>query len=265
MTELDIQRLCKELDISPFKGLGQNFLVDETVLGDIIKVADLRKEDTVLEIGPGFGALTEELVKRAGKVIAIEKDNRLYEYLKDRFNGEDHLDLIEGDFLVWFKGFADYRVVANLPYSITSRVLRVLLESENRPKSILVMVQKEVADRMCAKNGDMSVLSVMCQYYGSLKIVREVGKNSFWPVPKVDSAVVFIEVNQRERNDVFFRVVRIGFSSKRKMLKNNFASVYGKEESEKLIIDLGLNLKVRAEDLGVEDWIRLAEKLKKID
>jgi len=111
----------------------------------------------------------------------------------------------------------------------------------------------------------MSVLSVMCQYYGSLKIVREVGKNSFWPVPKVDSAVVFIEVNQRERNDVFFRVVRIGFSSKRKMLKNNFASVYGKEESEKLIIDLGLNLKVRAEDLGVEDWIRLAEKLKKID
>ncbi|MFH1890872.1 MAG: 16S rRNA (adenine(1518)-N(6)/adenine(1519)-N(6))-dimethyltransferase RsmA [Candidatus Kuenenbacteria bacterium] len=273
-----IKELCKELDIKPSRKMGQNFLIDNDVLDDIIKTADLDKKDTVLEIGSGFGVLTQELVKKAGRVAVVELDRKIFDWLENRFNDNDNLKLVQGDiikllncYIVKLLGGVDYKVVANLPYQITSRVLRLLLEMKNKPKIIAVMVQKEVAERICAKKGKMSVLSVMVQYYGKPEIIRMVARKSFWPAPEVDSAILYIKIQDTPQSfttgqanskfdEDFFKIVKIGFSSKRKMLKNNLANVYNPEAVEKILKEMGLGLKVRAQELGVEEWIELVNK-----
>ncbi|HRY63574.1 MAG TPA: 16S rRNA (adenine(1518)-N(6)/adenine(1519)-N(6))-dimethyltransferase RsmA [Patescibacteria group bacterium] len=293
--------LCRQLGIIPTKSKGQNFLVSEKVLAEIVAAADLGPEDVVLEIGPGLGILTEELIKKAKRVVAVELDKKLFNFLSNKFKGVKNLELIEGDIISLFPCFITplfegkkYKVVANLPYQITSHILRLLLEStpttlprratmrgtrlvshwETQTRvggeitELVLMVQKEVGERICAKRGEMSVLSVMVQYYSQPEMVAVVSRDSFWPMPEVDSVIIHIKtlkhknIKTKEQEQDFFKLVKIGFSGKRKMLKNNLRNVYEEERVLPVLKELGLDLKIRAEDLGVEEWVKLYKNLK---
>lgn len=270
---------CRRLEIIPTRSKGQNFLVSREVLDKIVAAANLGPKDSVLEIGPGLGILTEELVKRAGRVVAVELDKKLFDWLQKKFKGVENLNLVEGDILkllndqvVKLLGKRDYKVVANLPYQITAHVLRLLLESARPPQELILMVQKEVGERICAKQGEMSVLSVMAQYYGQPELVVVVGRENFWPVPAVDSAIIKIkrqkslqfggQAKGKIKEELFFKLVKVGFSGKRKMLKNNLRNIYKEKEVLAALEEGGLDMKVRAEDLGVEEWIKLYNKLR---
>lgn len=259
-----------ELGISPQKSLGQNFLIDGRVLEKIIKAAELKKEDTVLEIGPGLGVLTEELATCAGKVIAVEADKKLVQRLHEAIQQYNNITIINADFLHTdiskLNLDKQYKIVANLPYSITSDAVRKIMEAAPAPQSAVLMVQKEVAERICAGAGEMSLLALSVQYYGTPKLLFKVSKESFWPVPKVDSAVIKIIFNRvqgtgfRVQADKFFRIARIGFASPRKQLQNNLAAGLhtSKEKVAEILSRAGINPKARPEELSVEDWERLA-------
>lgn len=268
-----IKDICKELDIRLTKSKGQNFLIDADVLAEIVSAADIKKDDVVLEIGPGLGGLTEELTKRAGRVVAVEVDHKLFSYLEQKFKKADNLKLVEGDIIQLFNYSivrwlgSDYKLVANLPYQITSKILRLLLASETPPSEMAVMVQKEVGERICAQAGQMSVLAVMVQYYAEPKIVRVVERNSFWPVPEVDSVILYIKTKKHknrkteEQEENFFRMVKIGFSSRRKMLRKNLSNIFALAEVDAALQRLGINLKARAQELSLEQWKELADIL----
>lgn len=272
----EVKRFAAELGLTPSKRLGQNFLIDENILKKIIEAADLKKEDTVLEIGPGLGILTKELASRSGKVMAIEKDKKLVSMLHEKFKDIKNLKIIEGDFLKTdiskLNLLAGYKVVANLPYSITGAAIRKIMEADPAPSMAVLMVQKEVTEKICAKPGDMSLLSLSVQYYGISKLLFKVSRNSFWPVPKVDSAVVKIifvknkESEIRNQADKFFRLARAGFSAPRKQLQNNLANGLhiSKEKAAELLRQAGLDPKARPEELSVEDWERLETQSSKL-
>ena len=282
-----IKNLCKEFDIRPSKKLGQNFLVSKFVLDKIIAAADLKSSDVVLEIGPGFGALTFELAKRAQKVIAVEKDKRLAEFLRKGLKEYRNkgLKIINDDILELDDIFTrdpsapngpkgrsgqakkSYKIVSNLPYQITSPVLwKFLKEEKNKPELMILMVQKEVAERIVAKPGQMSVLSVMCQFYVECDLVGIVSRDNFYPKPDVDSAIIKLRIKNhpehsglRVKEKEFFKFVKIGFSAKRKMLKNNLARGLGVEQDEIVaaLKKVGLGEKVRAQEISVDSWMRL--------
>ncbi|PJA87188.1 MAG: ribosomal RNA small subunit methyltransferase A [Candidatus Moranbacteria bacterium CG_4_9_14_3_um_filter_42_9] len=256
--------------------LGQNFLRDEKVLKKIIAAADLKADDFVIEIGPGEGVLTEELAKRAGKVIAIEVDEVLSKLLRNKFSNKKNVEIINEDILkINFSELATsyklqaigYKIVANLPYYITSPIIRLFLEADCPPREMILMVQKEVAERIVAGLGKMSILAVSVQYYAHPEMLFTVSKNAFFPVPEVDSAIIRVThiVNRVSQNkeDVkdFFRVVRAGFSAKRKMLVNNLSSSFhlDKKEVEEKIKKIPLSGKVRAQELSVEEWKKLTK------
>jgi 16S rRNA (adenine1518-N6/adenine1519-N6)-dimethyltransferase len=251
--------------------LGQNFLKDENIVKKIIKAANLKADDLVVEIGPGKGVLTEELAKYAGKLIAVEIDNNLAEMLRNKFRDNKNIEIIEEDILkVDFNkllGSRDskYKVIANLPYYITSPIIRLFLEAENPPSEMILMVQKEVAERIAARPGKMSILAASVQYYAKPEILFTVGKENFDPVPEVDSAVIRISritnpEKERIKTNNFFRVVRAGFCAKRKTLANNLANSFhlDKKEVEEKLEKAGLTSKTRAQELSVEDWKKLA-------
>lgn len=252
------------MSFKPKKYLGQNFLKDREVLKDIIKVAEIQSDDIILEIGPGLGVLTEELIKKAKKVIAIEKDERLVKILKEKFKDFKNIEIVPGDILKSniqnLISNTQYKVVANLPYYITSPVIRKFLEIENPPKLMVLMVQKEVAQRICAKPPRMSLLAVACQLYSKPKIVKIVKKESFLPKPKVDSAIIKLTTNNlqltTEFREKFFKIVKAGFSSPRKQLKNNLKEIFG-NKTEKILEKVGINPTRRAETLSVEDWLKI--------
>lgn len=247
-------------------------MVDKKVLDKIIKTADLKKNDKVLEIGPGLGVLTVELAKRAKKVAAVEFDERFKEILKVLTFSHKNIEIIEADILklnIEKLGFKDrgYKLVANLPYNITSPVLRKFLENRPRPEEFVVMVQKEVAKRITASPGKMSLLSISVQFYGQPEIVGIVSKKSFWPMPEIDSAILKIK-NIKERKKVdkkrFFQIVRIGFSSRRKQLQNNLAAGFkvSNEQIKDILSQLKIKKNARAQELSIEQWIKLADSLK---
>ncbi|MFH2013376.1 MAG: 16S rRNA (adenine(1518)-N(6)/adenine(1519)-N(6))-dimethyltransferase RsmA [Patescibacteria group bacterium] len=245
---MEILSTFKKYNIRPSKKLAQNFLTDKNILEKIVEAADLNINDIVLEIGPGLGVLTNELSKRCKKIIAVEKDEKMLEVLKDR--NYPNIELINKDILKTIIQLPEkYKLIANLPYYITSPIIRMFLEKD-QPELMVLMIQKEVAQRICAKN-KLSVLSVSVQFYADAKIIKYVSRNCFYPVPKVDSAIIKIIPKQIPNIDVkkFFQLVKMGFSSKRKKLKNNLKPIIKKE------IDFDLNL--RAEDLSVNDWIKL--------
>ena len=254
----------KKYGIKPLKRLGQNFLIDESVLNKIIETANLSVDDIVLEIGPGLGTLTIELAKRVKKIIAIEKDKTLCQVLENilRTNKVFNVGIINKDVLQIsnFKFLIskqipnpNYKLVANLPYYITSPIIRKFLETENPPKEMILMLQKEVAQRIIAKPPHMNLLAISVQFYSEPKIISYVSKNSFWPSPKVDSAIIKIIPKQIPEIDTkkFFALVKKGFSAKRKMLKNNLSGI----DFEKI----GLNPKIRAENLTIGDWLKIYE------
>lgn len=268
--------------LKPKKSLGQNFLKDEVVLERIIKAANLSKDDVVVEIGPGHGALTEKLAAVCKQVIAIEIDERLVEVLHTKFVG-NHLtagevEIIAGDILkinlpelIEQHGLVggSYKVVANLPYYITSPIVRLLLETKYPPVEMVVMVQKEVAERIVSKPGAMSILAVSVQYYAKAQFLFTVFKQSFDPMPKVDSAIIHITQNiehetiTKEETKKFFRIVKSGFSAKRKTLINNLSNGLQIEKKlvEEKLASLGFSPNTRAQELGVEDWRKLADTL----
>jgi len=215
-----IKEILSKYSARPSKGLGQNFLIDKNVLKKIIGAADLNKNDVVLEVGPGIGTLTQELAKNAKKVIAVEKDKIMIKILGETLKDYKNIEIINGDILriLNFKfsilnqnlisQFSNYKVVSNIPYYLTSPLIRKFLESDNKPSEIILMVQKEVAQRICSKPPDMSLLAVSVQFYADVKIISYVSKNCFLPVPKVDSALIKIvpAVFYRSRASVKIRL-----------------------------------------------------------
>jgi 16S rRNA (adenine1518-N6/adenine1519-N6)-dimethyltransferase len=259
------------------KSLGQNFLKDDAVLQRIVESANLSADDMVIEIGPGHGTLTELLAQKCKKVIAIELDDRLIPILTEKFKINNKVEIVHEDILKinlpefisnkLAKPKAGYKVVANLPYYITSPIIRLFLETEYPPKEMILMVQKEVAERICAQAGKMSILAVSVQYYAQPEYLFTVPNESFEPMPKVESALIKIsniksQISNQERKN-FFRIVRAGFSAKRKTLVNNLSNglLIDKKEIEEKLISIGFSKNTRAQELGVEDWNKLIKML----
>jgi len=254
------------------KSLGQNFLTDDLVVDKIIKAGEISKEDNVLEIGPGLGFLTKELIENSGKVLAIEKDEELAGHCR-RELPQDNLEVLEGDVLRtdWAKtfeerDFSEFKLIANIPYYITGKILRLFLENSFQPKILVLMVQKEVAQRICRKPGKLGILSLSVQYFGVPEIVEIVPREKFDPVPDVDSAVLKITVNNDnrldpERENKFFRIMKIGFASPRKTLVNNLSASLKieKPKVEEILVELGFKGTVRAQELSLDDWKNLIE------
>jgi 16S rRNA (adenine1518-N6/adenine1519-N6)-dimethyltransferase len=256
-------------EIQPKKSLGQNFLHDPNALEKIVHLAELPPGATVLEIGAGMGALTVHLAQTGAEVFAVEIDGRLIPILHQQVHDFANVHILEADILdvdvPALVGNAPYYVIANLPYYITSAILRHLLETPIKPVRLILTVQFEVAERLIAKPGDMSLLTVSVQYFGRPQIVSRLNPAAFWPRPDVESAVVRIDVHPHPLVDVpsdegFFRVVRAGFSQKRKQLKNSLGSGLGisHPDAAAVITAAGIDPMRRAETLALEEWAALA-------
>ena len=264
----DRQRL-EQHGITPKKSLGQNFLHDPNALEKIVEIADITPGTTVLEIGPGTGNLTRVLAREAARVIAVEVDERLISLLNAEFAGQPRVEIVHGDILdidisARLAG-QPYVVVANLPYYITSAILLHLFEQVTpRPERIIVTVQREVAERITAAPGDMSLLAVSVQFYGQPQIAMHLKPAAFWPRPDVESAVVRIDVYNTPPVDVpgendFFRVVRAGFGQKRKQLRNALSAGLhlDKRQIDDLLTASGIDPTRRAETLSLSEWAAL--------
>jgi 16S rRNA (adenine1518-N6/adenine1519-N6)-dimethyltransferase len=251
-------------------GLGQNFLVNKEVLNSIVEAADIDHDDLIIEVGPGLGTLTQELVQKAEKVVGIEKDEKLAGLLPD-FIQNEKLHVVTGDILsVNIPELVTdqmYKVVANIPYYITSRIIRLFLELPHQPTTIVMLVQKEVAERICAKPGEMSVLALSVQVYGKPEIIEIVKKESFFPAPAVDSAILRISYIEYQYPRIpekdLFRTINIGFAAKRKTLANNLQSGFHIEkiQAEAYIEEIGLKPSARAQELTLDSWADLTKVL----
>ncbi|MBL7154939.1 MAG: ribosomal RNA small subunit methyltransferase A [Candidatus Portnoybacteria bacterium] len=262
MNKTTIKNLLQQYHLRPSKRLGQNFLISQKVLQKIIQTANLSKKDIVLEIGPGLGILTQELAEEARKVIAVEKDKRMVEILKDVLRDYKNVEIIAGDILkIQGLPLGGYKLVANIPYYLTSPLIRLFLESPKPPQEMILLIQKEVAQRICGRPPKMSLLAVAVQFYSQPKIISYVSKKSFWPQPKVDSAIIKISNIKKPKNNIkkFFQIVKAGFSSPRKQLVNNLSQKLNLERQEikTALVECRLDIQVRAENLSVEDWINL--------
>lgn len=247
------------------KELGQNWLRDRGMLEAIVDEADLSAGDTVLEIGPGLGTLTSELLRRAGKVVAVELDSERVAKLPAQFPGKN-LTVINEDILSYDleRLPTGYKVVANVPYYITSKIIEKLTTASNRPSVIVILVQKEVAERIVARPGGMSILAISAQIFAKTHLGIEIPRQFFTPVPKVDSQVVVLEMRDKplvleKDQKAFFRVVKAGFANKRKKLRSSMSAglAISKSDTEKLLRQAGIDPDLRAEDLSIDDWIRL--------
>jgi 16S rRNA (adenine1518-N6/adenine1519-N6)-dimethyltransferase len=265
----EIKSLLKEYNIRPSKRLGQNFLIKKESVDKLLGAAEVSKEDNILEIGPGLGALTFELARKAKKVIAIEKDKRLVEILRE-MNGFSNLKVFQGDVLKVDLKLKDYKVVSNLPYCISSHLIRNLLEKEKKPKLITLMIQKELAQRIKAKPPFMNLLALSTQIYADIETEGKISKKSFWPEPKVDSSIINIKPNNNYLKkikdlDLFFKIIKAGFSHPRKKVLNNLSEVIElKKESIKEILEKNsINKESRAQELEIGKWINLCNSFYK--
>ena len=275
-----IKGLLRRLDLKARKRLGQHFLIDDEVLEKVASAAELTPDEIVIEVGPGLGVLTRELAKQAGWVIAVELDDRLASILGQTLTSVENVTVINKDILhidpaalieeqrmrlpLKTDNSISYKVVANLPYYITSPVLRHFLEASVKPRLMVVMVQREVAEAIVAEPGRMSILSISVQFYGKPEIVSYVPARCFYPAPEVDSAILKINVYPQpvidvKDTDAFFRLVRAGFTTPRKQLVNSLAQGLGTSKTEvlPLLEKAGIMYKRRAETLSLEEWQRL--------
>ena len=255
------------MSIKNNKSLGQHWLRDRDVLEHIADQAAITLDDTVLEIGPGLGTLTSELLRRAGKVIAIEFDSELARKLPAQFPGKN-LEVINGDILTFdFSTLpVGYKVVANIPYYITSKIVQQLMTADNKPAIAVLLVQREVAQRLASKPGQMSILAISAQIFADVSLGDIVKAQMFTPPPKVDSQVVILKTRQSPfLNDVneadFFKAVKAGFSAKRKKLRSSLSGglKLPKGEIESLLNQAQINPDDRAEALSLDDWVRLVK------
>ena len=275
--------IMKKYHIKANKNLGQNFLIDEQVIEKIVSSSEIGKEDCVIEIGPGLGTLTKELLEKAGKVISIELDKKMIPILKDRFLLYKNFELINDDVLrVDLKkiiadekenGFKDVKIVANLPYYITTPIIMKLLEEKLDLKSIIVMVQKEVADRLIAvpSDKDTGAITYSVYYYAKGEEILEVPKTSFIPEPEVTSKVIKLDIRKEppvkvESPEVMFRIIKCAFMQRRKTLLNalvNTKVFLNKDEGIKILKKIGLREDIRAEKLKIEDFAKITDSILK--
>lgn len=267
---LNISALMKQFGLRPRVGLGQNFLQDNHALQEIVNVANLRPTDDVLEIGPGLGNLTRYLALQAHRVTAVELDKDLFPALETVVAPYKNVRLVQGDILrldpADLLEMPDYLVVANIPYYITSALLRHLLESDSRPRRMVLTMQEQVAKRICALPGKMSLLALSVQVYGTPEIVAYIPAEAFYPAPKVDSAVLRLEILPEPLipaalMDKFFMLIKAGFSQKRKTLRNSLSGGLGilPAEAEKILAAAGIDPIRRAETLSLEEWAQLCK------
>ncbi len=262
----ELKSFLQQSHLRPKDYLGQNFLVDEEALEKIIEAADLKSTDTVLEVGPGLGVLTAELAQRVGKLIAVEKDRNIIPILRKHMKRFENVEIYQEDILrfhaVQFIS-GDYKVVANIPYYLTSKLLQHFLELDNPPKLLVLMVQKEVGERVIAAAGELSVLGISVQIYATPEIIHQVSKNSFWPVPKVDSVILKITPhnNYPEITDkkIFFRLIKLAFAGKRKQIHNTLTNGLNlpKDQILEILKKAGIDPTTRPQDLGIGEWIKL--------
>jgi 16S rRNA (adenine1518-N6/adenine1519-N6)-dimethyltransferase len=271
---LNIPALLRRYDLHPSKGLGQNFLYDQRALQKIISTAALGSAEAVLEIGPGLGSLTRYLALSARSVTAVELDRKLFPALENVLSPYKNVRLVQGDILkldpAELMETAGYVVVANIPYYITSMVIRHLLEAEHHPRRVVLTVQKEVAERICASAGKMSLLALSVQVYGKPVIGDTIPADAFYPSPKVDSAILCIEIFSQpviptENLEHFFALIKAGFSQKRKTLRNALSGGLriAPVEVENTLSLAGIDPQRRAETLSLEEWGKLVEKSQK--
>ncbi len=278
---MDVHRLLEQWALRPSKGLGQNFLVDQAALEKIVAAAELTPDDAVLEVGAGLGALTKRLARNAGHVVAVELDQRLIPVLRSVLTDFDNVTLIQGDILTLdpaalvsaasiqrLASSTQYKVVANLPYYITSAVLRHLLEASLKPQRMVITVQREVAERIVAKPGQMSLLALSVQFYGRPRLLFRIKPGSFYPSPEVESAVVQVDLHAAppvpvEDTAAFFRVVRAGFAQRRKQLRNVLAAGLRQSPDEVAakLWEVGVDPRRRAQALSLEEWVKVARVL----
>jgi 16S rRNA (adenine1518-N6/adenine1519-N6)-dimethyltransferase len=266
------------LPIVPKKSLGQNFLNSPRVISKIIDAAEPTKGDIILEIGPGLGAITQQLVHCAGKVIAVEKDYALFETLSETFSREitaGTLDLISGDILDFDPEYFHnkktdrYKIAANIPYNITGLIIRKFLSTTHQPERMVLLIQKEVAARILARDKKHSLLSLSVHVYGTPQLITNVARGNFNPPPRVDSAVIKISgisrknFPNRDFEELFFTIIHAGFAHKRKMLVKNLvdAKISSRTNLESLLMERKLPVTVRSEDVSLDDWLFITNML----
>lgn len=274
------RHLLQQYEMRARKGLGQHFLVNSGVLKNIIRAAELSSGDVVLEVGPGLGVLTRELVEQAGYVIAVELDARMVEMLRETLSAYHNYSLVSQDILeveprdlmeqekekfpLSVTNPLKYKLVANLPYYITQPIIRHFCEAKLKPQVMVITVQKEVAKNIVAQPGDLSILAISVQFYGKPQIIGYVPASNFYPAPKVDSAILKVEIYRQPPVEVtdeksFFKVVRAGFCAARKQVANSLAQGLNIPKAEVLILlqKAGVSPQKRAETLTLEEWARL--------
>jgi 16S rRNA (adenine1518-N6/adenine1519-N6)-dimethyltransferase len=272
---LDIFPLLQKYQIQPKKSLGQNFLVDPNGLNKVLQAAKVSSEDTVLEIGAGLGSLTYLLAQQSRQVVAVELDHRLIAPLREALAGFTNVTICEGDMLKLSPDVLidaeRYVVVANIPYYITSALIRHLLEADHKPTRMVLTVQQEVAERILARDGKMSLLALSVQVYGKPELKARIPAGCFYPPPEVDSAVLSIELYEEPlipsgSLDLFFKLAHAGFAQKRKTLRNTLAT--GINESlawaETLLTAAGIDPQRRAETLSIQEWKQLVEAYRQL-
>lgn len=272
---LDIFPLIQKYQVQPKKSLGQNFLVDPNGLNKVLKAAKVSSEDAVLEIGAGLGNLTYLLAQQSRQVVAVELDHRLIAPLREVLAGFTNVTICEGDMLKLSPDVLidaeRYVVVANIPYYITSALIRHLLEADHKPTRMVLTVQQEVAERILARDGKMSLLALSVQVYGKPELKARIPAGCFYPPPEVDSAVLSIELYEEPlvpsgSLDLFFKLAHAGFAQKRKTLRNTLAT--GMNESpawaEKLLTAAGIDPQRRAETLSMQEWRQLVEAFQQL-
>jgi 16S rRNA (adenine1518-N6/adenine1519-N6)-dimethyltransferase len=267
---LDVTALLRQYDLRPSKKLGQNFLQDEQALQKITEIADIQVQDTILEIGPGLGGLTRHLALAARQVVAVELDESLFPALRTVLAPYANVRLIHADILKLRSAdlvtAPDYLVVANIPYYITSALLRHLLAQSPRPRRLVLTVQEEVAERICAGSGKMSLLALSVQVYGRAEVAARIPAAAFFPTPSVNSAVVSINIYPEPLIpypllDTFFRLAKAGFGQKRKKIRNSLSAIMPREKAEQILLAAGIDPQRRAETLSLVEWGKISNQL----
>ncbi len=277
----DIKEFLKQYKFKPNDLLGQNFLINELILEQIVSAAEVSPVDDVLEIGSGIGNLTKLLAETGANVLAVEKDERYFPILKDQLG--EHLqthtktpkskanvklvfaDITRFNFQEELK--SGYKVVANIPYYITGKIIEMLVTAKNRPSKIVLLIQKEVAERITAKAGDLSILAISVQLFSNPRIAGLVSKSDFYPSPKVDSAILVLDMLEKPRIDVsekeFFRLVKATFAGKRKQIHNTLKNNLGLSEAELAEVFKAslIDSKARPQELSLEQWFKMYQKL----
>lgn len=277
----DIKEFLKEYKFKPNDLLGQNFLINESILEQIVLAAEVSSSDDVLEIGSGIGNLTKLLAKTGANVLAVEKDERYFPILKDQLGeylqthtktpkSKANVKLVFADitrFNFQEELKSGYKVVANIPYYITGKIIEMLVTAKNRPSKIVLLIQKEVAERITAKAGDLSILAISVQLFSNPRIAGFVSKSDFYPAPKVDSAILVLDMLEKPRIDVlekeFFRLVKATFAGKRKQIHNTLKNNLGLSETELAEVFKAslIDPKARPQELSLEQWFKMYQKL----